>query len=119
MQLNIFTGRLASSPELRGAGDKAACRFMLIADEYAGKDDNNQPKYRKVAIPFVAFRHDAKRIQEHCRKGDQLIVNWSLRNNNYEHEGEMVYGYDFIVNEIEFGAPGPEKRAEFGRQSAD
>ncbi|WP_108610840.1 single-stranded DNA-binding protein [Aminobacter sp. MSH1] len=122
MQQNIMTGRLAGAPELRGTGDKAVCRFTLIDNEYAGKDDNNQAKTRTVSVPFVAFRHDAKRIHEHCRKGDQLIVTWSLRNNNYEKEpGQTVYGYDFVVEDVEFGAPGPEKRAEFqsGRQHAD
>ena len=44
-------------------------------------------------------------------KGDQLIVHYSLNNNNYEDgQGNTTYGYDFIVEEFEFGAPGAEKR---------
>lgn len=115
MQVNVFTGRLAATPELRGTGDRAVCRITLIDNEYVGKDEHGQPKYRKVSIPFAAFRGDAQRIHEHCRKGDQLIVRWNLRNNNYEHQGETVYSYDFVIEHVEFGAPGAEKRAEFGR----
>lgn len=118
MQSNIFTGHLAATPELRGSGEKRVCRFTLIDNEYAGKDDDNQPKFRKVSVQFAAFGHEAQRIHEHCRKGDQLIVTWQLRNNNFQHEGETVYSYDFNVREVEFGAPGPEKRAEFNRQAA-
>lgn len=100
-------------------GEKAVCRFTLIANEYAGKDENNQARERQVAIPFAAFRHDGQRIHEHCRKGDQLIVGYQIRNNTFEREpGEKVYTFDFIVTDVEFGAPGPEKRAEFERQSA-
>ncbi|WP_320201803.1 single-stranded DNA-binding protein (plasmid) [Agrobacterium sp. rho-13.3] len=118
MQVNLFTGNLAGPPELLGVGEKAVCRFTLIDNEYVGKDANQEPQFRKVAVQFAAFGSDATRIHKHCRTGDQLIVHWQLRNNNYEQEGKPVYSYNFNVREVVFGAPGAEKRAEFERQAA-
>lgn len=120
MQSNVFTGRLADTPVLRGNGEDAVCRITLIDNEYAGKDVEGNAKERVVSIPFVIFGSRGDAIARHCRKGDQLIVYWELRNNTYtDTAGEKVYGYDFVVRDFEFGAPGAIKRAELAeRQSA-
>jgi len=46
-------------------------------------------------------------------KGDQLIVGFRIENNNYEKDGEIAYGFNFIVEDFQFGAPGKEKREHF------
>ena len=38
-----------------------------------------------------------------------------VKPNTYEKNGETVYGYNFIVEDFAFGAPGKEKRDQFSR----
>jgi len=114
MQQNVFTGNLAGASVMTGSGDRAVCRFTLIANEYAGKDkDLGTAKERAVSIQFTAFRAKAETICKNAMKGDQLIVTHRIENNSYEKGGEMIYGFNFIVEDFVFGAPGKEKREQF------
>ncbi|WP_372371898.1 single-stranded DNA-binding protein [Xanthomonas axonopodis] len=110
MQNNLFVGNLAKTPTLSGNGDKAVCRIVLISNEYAGRDGDGAARERTVTLSITAFRSMAERIAKHCMKGDQLIVEHRIANNNREINGEMVYGFDFICERVTFGAPGKEKR---------
>lgn len=102
MQNNLFVGRLSADPESAG---ETVTRFTLIANEFAGKDEAGNTKERKVAIPFVAFGNDAKFILNYGKKGEKVLVNYRIENNvfsrNGKQGGEKVYGYNFIVKEIE------------------
>ncbi len=116
MQKNVFVGNLARPATVTGAGDRAVARFTLIANEYAGKDkDTGQARERAVAIQFTAFRQKAEAIAKNALKGDQLIVDYRVENNDYEKDGETIYGYNFIIEDFSFGAPGKEKRDQFSR----
>lgn len=115
--LLIFTGRLSAAPESRSHGDTDVTKFTLIRNEYAGKDSKGKAKERVVSIQFTAFNGLGTAIAEHAKKGDQLIVEAELSNNNYEKDGVDVYGYNFTVRNFEFGAPGPEKRAALDARS--
>lgn len=107
-----FSGRTAKAPVLTGSGDRAVCKFTLIRNEYAGKDDAGEKKDRTISIQFTAFRGKAEAIAKHVFKGDQLIVAARVDNNNWtDGEDQKHYDYSFIVDDFEFGAPGEEKRA--------
>lgn len=113
MQSNIFVGNLAKAATLSGSGDRAVCKFTLISNEYAGKDkDSGEARQRAVAIQFTAFRQKGEAIAQYVLKGDQLIIHYRIENNQYTDKtsGEEVYGYNFIVEDFAFGAPGKEKR---------
>ena len=112
-------GRLAKNPELVKSGDRFRCRFTLIGNEYAGKDDETgEAKEKTVAIHVVAFGAIAEAIGKHARKGDQLIIEGHIGNNNWEDkEGEKQYDYDFVVDGFRFGAPGSESRERLNKQA--
>ncbi|EFF42056.1 single-stranded DNA-binding protein [Xanthomonas citri] len=110
MQSNVFVGNLAKNPTLSGNGDRAYCRFTLISNEYAGRDGEGAARERTVTLSFVAFKSMADRIARNCMKGDQLIVEHRIANNNREVDSETIYGFDFIAERVQFGAPGKEKR---------
>lgn len=112
MNTLIYTGRLASAPEARQHGDTTVAKLTLIRNEYAGKDGKGQARERVVSVQFTAFNGVAEALAKHARKGDQLIVDAGLENNNYEKDDVKHYGYNFVIRSFEFGAPGPEKRAE-------
>lgn len=101
-----FVGRLAAAPVVtRPNADLTVCKFTLIRNE---RIDEN--KERKVQIQFTAFNGLANTIGEHCLEGDQLIVTARLENNNYTVNNETEYGFNFILTEFTFGAPGAKKR---------
>lgn len=111
---NYFSGRVAAAPTTQGTGDKTVTKFTLIKNEYAGKDSQSgEIKERTVSIQFTAFRGKADAIAKNVNKGDQLIVSYRIENNHYEKDGEDVYGYNFIIDDFEFGAPGSLSRAKF------
>lgn len=116
-----FTGRIAKAPVLTGNGDRAVCKFTLIRNEYAGKDQAGERKEDKViSIQFTAFRGKAEAIAKHAFKGDQLIVSARIENNNWtDGEDQKHYDYGFIIDDFEFGAPGEEKRAFLAERSAE
>ncbi len=115
MQQLTFVGNLAKAATLTGSGDRAVAKFTLIANEYAGKDASGEARERSVAIQFTAFRGKAEAIAKNALKGDQLIVSFRIENNNYQKNGEDVYDFNFLVEDFRFGAPGKEKREQFGR----
>lgn len=113
----IFTGNVASAPELKESGDNARVRFTLIRNEYAGRDAAGNPKERKVSIPFTAFGPKAEAIARNVMVGDQLIVHASISNNNYT-DGQQIerYEYNFKVDDFEWGAPGEAKRQKLANR---
>ena len=114
MQKNVFVGNLAKAVVVSGNGDRAVARFTLISNEYAGKDNETGDACdRLVSIHFTAFRAKAEAIAKNAMKGDQLIVDYRIENNNFQKDGEDVYGYNFVVEDFTFGAPGKEKREQF------
>jgi single-strand DNA-binding protein len=117
---NVFIGRVASAPEFSRHGDTQVTSFVLIDNVYAGKDDHDQAKSRPLSIRFTAFGAKAEGIRDHVAQGDQLIVFYNLRNNNFtDKDGVERYGYEFIVDSFRFGAPGATKRAMLeGRETA-
>jgi single-strand DNA-binding protein len=111
MQKCFFVGRVAKAVAVLGNGDKAVAKFTLITNEYAGKDEGGDARERVVAIPFTAFAKRAEALGKHVSVGDQLIVTYRVANNNYtDKEGKEQYGFEFILEEFEFGAPGATKR---------
>lgn len=111
----FFTGRVAKAPVFRDGGKTPVCYFTLIRDEYAGQDAGGEAQERKVAIPFTAFAGKAKAISENVFVGDQLIVEYRLANNDRPNGGETEYGYSFIVDDFDFGAPGQLKREKLAQ----
>lgn len=115
MQVHLHVGRVAAAPEVRGT----VCKFTLLSDEFAGRDGDGEALEELLSIQFTAFGKNAKRIAENVCKGDQLIVEFRMKNNNYQKEGVTHYGYDFIVERYQNGAPGKEKRQRFAEQNED
>ncbi len=112
--INTFVGRMAAAPMQRQHGATAVTKFTLIRNEYAGKD---RPP-RKVSLPFTAFGAQAEAIARNFAKGDQMICSYRIENNDYEKADEMIYGFNFIVDSFEFGAPGEDTRSYLAQRAA-
>ncbi len=113
----FFIGRVAAAPTLE-MGNVERCRFTLIRNEYAGKDDESgENKERVVSLQFTAFASKGRAIAEHAAKGDQLSVEYRVRNNDYTKDGEDVYSHSFVVVDFEFGAPGSITRERLNQKA--
>lgn len=115
--MNSFTitavGNLAKNPELTVKGDSTYTRFCLVGNDYAGKDDDGNPREVATSLWFVAFESLGEVLAKNALKGDQLIVQAQVRANNWtDRDGEKQYDYSFIVQSFKFGAPGKAKREE-------
>ena len=115
MNEGSFTGRVAKSPTFRDAAKTPVCYFKLILNEYAVKDEESHDFERKVAIPFTAFGKKAQVFAEHALVGDQLIVFYHLADYDREQNSQMEYGFSFIVDEFDFGAPGEAKHEKLNK----
>lgn len=116
-----FVGRLASAPTLTNTGETRVVKFTAISNDYAGKDEaTGETLTRTTAIQFTAFNKKAVAIADNFLEGDQIILaNVSIQNNNYEKtDGTKVYDYNFIVDDFDFGAPGPKKRDQLANRRA-
>ncbi len=115
----FFEGRIAAAPELRRHGDTAVCKFVVIRNEYAGVDAGGQKRTRKVAVQFVAFGGLAETMAANLRTGDQVFIEASIRNNNYNDGERDIYGFDFEIQDFSFGAPGAESRERLAARAAE
>lgn len=115
--MNSFTllavGNLAKNPELVVKGDTSYTRLCLVGNDYAGKDEDGNPREVATSLYLVAFESLGEAIARNARKGDQLVVQAQVRANNWtDRDGEMKYDYSFVVQSFRFGAPGKAKREE-------
>ena len=115
--MNSFTltavGNLARNPDLVSKGDKSYTKLCLVANDYAGKDEEGAAREVTTSLWFVAFGPLGESIARHARKGDQLILEARVRASNWtDEQGEKQYDHSFIVQGFRFGAPGKLKREE-------
>ncbi len=94
MQNNIILGRLTKDPELRVTSNGKTIALFTIAI--------NNKKDDTTFLELVAFNNIAENICKYCEKGSRILVNFTIRNNNYEKDGKKYYGYKFNVNSINF-----------------
>jgi single-strand DNA-binding protein len=106
-------GNLAKNPELVAKGDVSYTRFCVIGNDFAGKDEDGNPREVVTSVWFVAFGGLGEAIANNTRKGNQLILDARIRSNNWvDPQGEKQYDYSFVVESFRFGAPGKAKREE-------
>jgi single-strand DNA-binding protein len=94
--MNSFTltavGNLAKNPELTVKGDTSYTRFCLVGNDYAGKDEDGNPREVVTSLWFVAFETLGEVIARNALKGDQLVLQAQVRSNNWtDSEGEKQY----------------------------
>lgn len=115
--MNCFTltaiGHVGHTLELEGETEKCYTKFTLIGnDKYGDKNIT-------TSIQITAFNGIAEALVKHVRKGDQLIVETTVNNNNWiDDQDRKHYDFSFIAQSFKFGAPGKIKRAELAAAEA-
>jgi single-strand DNA-binding protein len=99
----ILMGRLTADPELRQTTSGiSSCRFSVALDRgYKSKETGER---QTDFINVIAWRQTAEFVSRYFSKGRMIIVEGSLRNNNYtDHNGIKHYSMDVQADNVTFG----------------
>lgn len=99
----ILIGRLCADPEFRQTTSGiAVCRIRIAVDRPKQKDQERQADF----INCTAWRSTAEFISRYFTKGQKIIAEGSLRNNDYtDNNGVKHYSMDVQIEGVEFGEP--------------
>ena len=115
MNKAILMGRLTKDPEIRysnGPEQTAVGRFTLAVDRRGQRQGNQQ---NADFIPCVAFGKKAEFVEKYFHSGSRVLVVGRVQNNNYTtKEGNKVYGFSIITEEVEFA-----QKKSAGKAAAD
>ena len=99
----ILMGRLTADPELRQTPSGiSSCRFSIAIDRsYKSRDTGER---QTDFINVVTWRQTAEFVSRYFSKGRMIIVEGSLRNNNYpDSNGVKHYSMDVQADNVSFG----------------
>ena len=68
----------------------------------AGRDGGDAREEESTAIQWTLWGKQAENAAEYLGKGSHVNIVGRLRNNNYEKDGETVYGMAFTAEEIDY-----------------
>ena len=113
-------GNLAKDPEIARKGGATYTRFCLVGNDFAGRDEDGNPREAVSTLWFVAFDGLGEAIANNALKGDQLILQAHVRSSNWtDKDGEKQYDHSFVVQNFRFGAPGKAKREELATRRGE
>lgn len=97
----ILMGRLVADPEMRQTQSGiSVVRFTIAVDRPYQKDKERQSDF----IRITAWRNTAEFVSKFFTKGKMIIVEGSLRNDNYtDNNGVKHYGMDVLADNVAFG----------------
>ena len=92
----ILMGRLTADPELRQtASGIASCNFSIAVDRAYRTKDTGEKQTDFICV--TAWRQTAEFVSKYFSKGKMIIVEGSLRNNDYT-DANGVKHYSMVVN---------------------
>ena len=99
-RVNIM-GRLGKDPELRRTNDgTAVCNFSLAVE----RDFSDESGKRPVDwVEVVAWRKSAEFICKYFSKGQQAVVDGSLRQRSWEKDGVKHNTLEVLADRVYFG----------------
>lgn len=99
MQKFIAVGRLCKDPEVRYVNDKAVANFSIAVDRKYKRDEEPKADF----FDCTAFGKLGEFAEKYLSKGTKIILVGRFENNNYTNkEGQKVYAFKLIADEIEF-----------------
>ena len=97
----ILMGRLTRDPEVRygGANNTQYARFSIAVDRRFKRDGQPTADF----FNCTAFGKQADFVERYLKKGTKILLDGELQNDNYTNrDGQQVYGFRVITNQIEF-----------------
>lgn len=99
----ILMGRLTADPELRQTPSGiASCKFTVAVDRSFKSKDTAERQADFIRV--TAWRATAEFVSKYFSKGKMIIVEGSLRNNDYtDKDGVKHYSMDVQADKVSFG----------------
>lgn len=98
----ILMGRLTREPEVRysqGASQTTISRFSVAVDRKFKQDGQPNADF----LNCTCFGKQAEFVEKYLHKGTKVVLIGRVQNNNYTNkDGQMVYSFCIMVDEIEF-----------------
>ena len=97
----ILMGRLVADPETRYTQNNIAMSRFRIAVNRPGRPQEGQPNADFIQI--TAWRHTAEFVGKYFRKGQQVLVEGYIRNNNWvDKDGNKRYSDEIHADQVYF-----------------
>lgn len=97
----ILLGRLVADPETRMTQSNIAMTRFKLAVNRQGKKEDGQPTADFFQV--TAWRHTAEFVQKYFTKGQQVLIEGTIRNNNYtDKNGIQHYTNDIHATQVYF-----------------
>ena len=97
----ILLGRLVADPETRYTQSGIAMTRFKLAVNRQGKKEDGQPTADFFQI--TAWRSTAEFVQKYFSKGQQVLIEGYLRNNQYtDKDGNKRYSDDIHASQVYF-----------------
>ena len=97
----ILLGRLVADPETRITQNNTAMARFKLAVNRQGKKEDGQPTADFFQV--TAWRHTAEFVQKYFTKGQQVLIEGYLRNNQYtDKDGNKRYSDDIHADKVYF-----------------
>ena len=97
----ILMGRLVADPELRQTPNNISlCKFTVAVNRPYSKGSERLSDF----INVTTWRQTAEFVSRYFSKGKMIIIEGSLRNNNYtDRDGVKRYSYEVQADNVSFG----------------
>lgn len=97
----ILMGRLCADPDFRQTQSQiSVCRIRVAVNRPTKKDEEQQADF----INVTCWRQTAEFVSRYFSKGSMIIVEGSLRNNDYtDSNGVKHYSMDVLAQNVTFG----------------
>ena len=96
----IFLARLGNDPEIRyeQASGNAIASFSIAVNRRFKRDNEPDADW----FNCVAFGKTAEFCEKYLHKGNKVLIEGEVQNDNYEKDGVKHYGTKIVINQIEF-----------------
>ena len=96
----MLIGRPGAEPEVKNFNDNKKARFSLAVTERK-KNANGEWVNDTQWFPIVAWGNAAERVERHVKKGLQIAIDGSLRNNEWtDDKGQRHSSIEVWINDL-------------------
>ena len=113
----IQLGRLTADPETRyTTSNKAVCSFKIAVDRPTRQGEEKQADFFRV----TAWGKTGEMVQQFFGKGQKILVEGRLQNNNYTDKNEVKhFSNDVIAEKVHFVEGKKQENTQGNQQSTN
>lgn len=101
MNYHILSGYTSTDVETRTYHDESGEKEIAKVNFAVNRKFRREEKSADF-FTCIAFGKNAKTLREYVKKGTHLLLTGRMENNDYVKDGIKVYGYNFVIETIEF-----------------